>query len=44
MQHFAELLRGSGQVTYSSLSDSEDGGEVPDLEEISINIRRAILA
>jgi hypothetical protein len=28
---------------YDTRSDSEDGAEVPDLEEISINIRRAIL-
>jgi hypothetical protein len=35
---FPQLSRVSGRAGYSTLSDSEDGVEVPDLEEISINI------
>jgi hypothetical protein len=35
---FPQLSKGSGHAGYSTLSDNEDGAEVPDLEEISINI------
>jgi hypothetical protein len=38
MQLFAQLSRGGGQVIYSTRSDNENGVEVPDLEEISVNI------